>query len=429
MAFILPLRNVTVELLASAVFLRGDALGTLERFPPNPTLLASLVIPLGLALQQPTEVEREVVMDAIWIRLLRYVITFPKATRGKTAARNSAQSITSTAVLSVQMVKLITLRARDSISRTPGLWHYISNYLSSLINGGNGHFMDGPAIAPRLVDCMMWSVFELLALRSSPLMIDMRHLIQIALAVMESEASSSAPSTPGEGRFSLSSNVGPRSRMPSARSPSVFIRNPSSSPIAPAPPLPGEHSRQASATHLTPDSAVIGGADGHSRMPSQSLSPALGHGRMPSGSFAVGAGPRPSFADLSARRASRPAFTVPGGSQMAYRFPSSQPVRQLGAPTMPGSKGGGGAGGGAIIHLLGAPNNVLGATSAAMPILGISAGAEELARVLRDTRVASFKLRECARRSVRACKVAFGLGGEEDEDVRVWTTIEAIVSC
>jgi len=218
-AFIVPLRNVTVELLASAVFLRGDALGALERFPPNPSLLASLVIPLGLALQQPPEVDREAVMDAMWIRLLRYVVTIPKATRNKTAVRESAQYIAAMAVLSLQMIKLITLRAGDSISRTPGLWHYISNHLSSVISGGNGEFMDGLTTIPRRVDWVMWSVFELLALHSSPMMIDMRHLIQIAVAAMENEAPSSAPSTPGEGRFSLSPNVGPRCRMPSARSP------------------------------------------------------------------------------------------------------------------------------------------------------------------------------------------------------------------
>ena len=102
---------------------------------------------------------------------------------------------------------------------------------------------------------------------------------------------------------------------------------------------------------------------------------------------------------------------------MPYRFPSSQPVRQLA----------GERGGGAIVHLLGAPNQVLGATSAAIPTLGVG-NKDDAGKILRDLRVGSAGLQEAARRGVRSCKVVFGLGDDMDEDVQVWSTQEAIVS-
>jgi hypothetical protein len=254
------------------------------------------------------------------------------------------------------------------------------------------------------------------------LMVELRHLIQIALAAVAHDAARSAPSTPGEGgRMSLSPNVGVggmagRGRIPSARSPSIAHRLPLGSPSI------GADDRRPSASPgltLTPDS---GGLLGHSRMPSQSLTPSLGHGRLVSASLASGVnGPRPSFADLSARRVSRPAFAIPGGNAMRYRFPSSQPVRQL------GEKGQAGGGGGAIIHLLGAPHQVLGATSATIPSAGVS-GKDEIEEALRDVRIGSQALSQGARRSVRACRVVFGLGKGVEEDIKVWTRFEAIVS-
>lgn len=409
LAFIVPLRTATVDLLAAAVFLPGDALESLESRIPNASLLASLVLPLCLSLEAPREVDKEALYYALWVRLLRYV-TRSTISTGDRNKPLTPQGRAVAVVISMQIVKLITLRAHDGISKTTGLWSYIAKYLCDMIRAGDGEFLESDAMSPRILDWMMWSTFELLVLHNSPLIIEMQYLIQTSLAGVIRDANKSTPSTPGEGgRFSLSPNVG-RARMPSARSPSIFSRQPSGS-VSPT----VVQGRLPSAAQLTPDSGNVG-KGGHRRMPSQHLSPVLGHGRAASVSGGGAGYARPSFADLSARRASRPAFMLSGGSSLPYRFPSSQPVRQLA-----GEKGGG-----AIIHLLGAPNQVLGATSAAIPTLA-SRSVEDATKILRDLRLNSPALQSGARRAVRSCKVVFGLGDDVEEEVRVWSTEDAIV--
>jgi len=413
-----PMHMATVEILAAAVFLQGDALGILERYPPNTGLLASLVLPLCTSLGTSHEVDNQPLFDSLWIRILHYIINLPKGEQRKNTV--SSKAVAAMSVLSLQIVKIVTLRAGESISRTPGLWHYISRHITVLIREGNGKFVENDLLPPRLIDWMMWTTFELVALHSSPLMVELRYLIQSALSALLNDVSLSAPSTPGEGRFPLIPDIG-RPRIPSARSPSLFLRGRSAS----SNPADAE-SRHISGPRLAPESGFIGAeGGGHSRMPSQHLIPRSANGRAFSTfSFSPGeSGSRPSFVDLSARRASRPAFAVPGGSNMNYRFPSSQSVRQLSGGIAAGRKGGG-----AIVHLLGAPNQVLGATSAAIPSPGIRVAAEESARVLREIRVESMALREAAGRSVRNCKAAFGVVDDDPEEVRILSTHEAMVS-
>jgi hypothetical protein len=413
MVFIVPLRSSVVRLLAATVFLQGDALGALERHPPNASLLASLVLPIVLMLESPAEADREALCSAVWIRLLHYVLLPSRRQRASRTAV-SPQATAASAVLTLQIVKVIALRAPDTIDRTKGLWPYIASHLLSSISDGDGRFMDSSPFqsAPRVVDWMMWSLFELLSLHNSPLMISVRLRIQTSLVAIQQAACRSRPSTPGERpRASTSPQmVSGRARLPSARSPSMaaHARNTSS-----ASPEVFTHARVSSASAgLSPEPA------GHSRMPSQHLTPLLGHARTPS--FAA----RPSFADLSARRASRPVFDAfptptPG---LRFRFPSSAPVRSLTV----NEKGGGG---GAIVHLLGAPSQVLSATSSAFPTLTPRPSFAEEA--LRELRINCDTLAEGARRAVRVCMMVFGYDSEMEEDeepVRIWTLHDALVS-
>jgi hypothetical protein len=85
-------------------------------------------------------------------------------------------------------------------------------------------------------------------------------------------------------------------------------------------------------------------------------------------------------------------------------------------------------GGGAIVHLLGAPNQVLGATSASIPTAGIRFGTEESARVLEDIKVDNKELVEGARRAVRNCKIVFGVPDVEGGEARMMLRLEMIVS-
>jgi hypothetical protein len=426
MAFILPLRSSIARLLASAVFLRGDALGALERHPPNASLLASLVLPLALLVEPPAEADRDAVYSALWIRLLHYVL---QAARGQAAVRTATSSRANAAgsVLTLQIIKIIILRAPSAISHTRGLWSYLASHILNVVSEGDGRFFEPGPIqpAPRVVDWMMWSLFELVCLHNSPLMIPLRLRIQTSLHAIQQAASRSRPSTPGGGaRTSTSPQmISGRPRLSSVRSPSFAFHARSAS--SSASPEVMAHRRLPSSssgpTGLTPTPEQ----QGHARMPSASgqsqfLSPLVGLARSPSNAA------RPSFADLSARRASRPVFDAfPSPSPgMRFRFPSSAPARAL--PM--GEKGAGGT----IVHLLGAPSQVLSATSSAFPTL---ARRPSLAgEAIRELRVDHDELADGARRAIRVCSIMFGFefGREDQEDqdepIKMWSLHDALVS-
>jgi len=411
LALALPFRMSAVTLLSAAVFLRGDALGAIERHPPSPGLLASVVLPFCLLLENPPDVDRDAVHSSLWIRLLHFVLRSPRhANRGPVASVDR-QGVAAAAVVSLQIVKVIILRAPDSVSSVNGLWNYLAQHLLKTILDGDGRFLEMGALtqpAPRIVDWMMWSLFELLSLHRSPLHINFRYRMQTALAALQQCEAHSQPSTPGEGpRMASSPHVLGRARNPSGRSPSLAVH--ARMPSVPSP-QQGTHSRMpsfANTPHLTPEHG------GYSRMPSQNLSPLLsGHARIPSG-----ANGRPTFADLSLRRASRPVFEAfPGGAGMLVRFPSSAPVRS--------------GGGGAIVHLLGGPSQVLSATSSSFPTV-TNAAAVGSERAVKDVRLSSEALKAGTRRAVRVCLMVFGyeLEPEEDEEVvREWSVHDALVS-
>ncbi|WWC68739.1 uncharacterized protein I206_102673 [Kwoniella pini CBS 10737] len=378
MAFIVPLRSSAVHLLAAAVFLRGDALSALERHPPSASLLASLVLPLCLSLDAPNEVDREAVYGSLWIRLLHYVLKNRDQQKTKTIKSVSTnQVIAATILLTVQTVKVIFIRAPSSISSITGLWTYISSWLLRVTEGGDASFAEASMSIkdtyPRMVDWIMWSLFELLCLHQTPIMVDLRWKIQTVLLSIhaEDERDRSNPPSPGLSRPRVSnppitsqSFSGRARRVSSMRHPSgnmtaafqthsrfpstnydmLGFGHPSSQPmnsstLGGSGTGSGSHSRTSSTNYnskitLTPEHDKSGQ---HSRMPSQSqqfLTPQANtgrtnqHGRMPSQSslsgFGIGIGGttdvgrsgsngfvRPSFSALSARRTSiKPSFEV-----------------------------------------------------------------------------------------------------------------------
>ena len=98
---------------------------------------------------------------------------------------------------------------------------------------------------------------------------------------------------------------------------------------------------------------------------------------------------------------------------MAFRFPSSAPVRS--------------GGGGAIVHLLGAPTHVPSASS--LSVAAVPGGDSDQA--ITEIRISSDVLKSGARRAVRVCQMVFGYEvetEEEEEPVRIWSIHDAIVS-
>lgn len=428
MAFVVPLRRSAVTLLSAAMFIPGDAMATVEQCQPNASLLATVVLPLCLMLDKPADPETIAIYEGIWIRLLRVVIPHSRQAR---VPLGNAKSTAVAQLLAMQVVKIIIVRAPEAISNVRGLWSYIAHHALRTAADANGRFAELGLIRPppTAVDWLAWTLFELLALHPLPLMIHLRHRISSLLMQMRDSEARSPAGSPGEGprsRVTSSPRARLHSRAPSAAQSPGHLRMPSA-----ALSVPGDDDR------LTPDMALSVRSGGHSRMPSQHLTPILGHARLPSAG-------RPSFADLSARRVSRPAWgtgtvsprpdgsSSPGlappnaGLNLHYRFPSSAPAGVL----SPGGRGG------AIVHLLGSAQP----QSQPPRLPGMSAGwghgaahgttrGDARREALKATLVTPSLIRG-ARSAVRKVMLVFGHPVDVDEDeppLRTWNAHDALV--
>lgn len=406
MAFIVPMRKAAVELLGAAVFLQSsDAFEILEKVGTSPGLLAGVILPLTLVLERP-DGDRDEQYNAMWVRLLRIVI---RPTQPRTLAPIAQAAM---AALSLQVLKIITIRASDAISDVCGLWPYISAEMLCMISSGNGKFFTKKT-NPRVVDWMMWTLFEMLALHRSPLHIDMRLRIQTTLADIVQESHSRPTSMSSERSGSSQQNpflsapertFSGMARRPSARMPSFSsnrsaitystarttlsaIPEPSPEPLAPS---------QAS-SKLEPDTSTLSkgpttpGPD--TSRNSRLLTPL-------SASSAV----RPSFSALSARRASRPHFDAFTETAARPRFPSSVP--------RPGDRG-------AIVHLLG-PATVAAAT-------GAGSATAHLGEIQTDSLTEPIQSSELSEATHNAVRTVLGVYGYPiDSTPRIWSLPDAL---
>lgn len=423
MAFLVPVRSAAVELLAASVFLPGSAtLDVLETVASSPGLLASVILPLVLLIDKPREVNRDEAYTSFWIRILRCVLRPSDSRPTRNAKTDTPLALASMSVLSLQIIKIIVIRAPECISAVPGLWPYISTELLRTMSDGDGRFYEmanEPLSMPRVVDWMMWSLFELLVHHRNPLHIDFRLRIQTVLAKTNS----------GYDQHSLSrrSSIASDGLRPSPLSPSPIrslsglIRRPSarvspndSSPVRStgqemSTPTRRGHERNFSdsSQHLSPR------IPSHSRMRSvSSTSPStLGSAVTPI---------RPSFAALSARRASRPTFDVfPNSQQPNKRFPSSAPVRALNLGPQ-GEKS-------AIVHLLGPATNLVSTTGTGV---AVNVSQRDPTRsALRDIRFHHPDIVTGTNIAVATTMAVYGYDTDgEEAHLQIWSVSDALVS-
>lgn len=211
-----------------------------------------------------------------WTRLVTYVISAcqkregprdfshgPERTKSQTQdKRRSAPSSKAqmmTLVAAIQILKIIMIRAEDDLSAClPGIWSRIASFLKSLLTDGDANFAIGsqdisappspagsprtsatfnpqgmydhnlsssvssnlhrrstniPMANPRVVDYCVWSLFELLCLCRSPLMIQMRLFLQEKLVILDQELRyHQDPSRPRSRRVSSTMFSKPRRR-------------------------------------------------------------------------------------------------------------------------------------------------------------------------------------------------------------------------
>ena len=181
-----------------------------------------------------------------WTRLIMYVISacqrregsrdisqgperMKSQTQDKRRIAPSSKAQMMTLVAAIQILKIIVIRAEDDLSAClPGIWSRIAIFLKSILTDGDANFAitsqdisappspmgsplasetfntqgiydhnlspnihgrstNIPIVNPRVVDYCVWSLFELLCLRRSPLMIQMRLFLQEKLVVLDQE--------------------------------------------------------------------------------------------------------------------------------------------------------------------------------------------------------------------------------------------------
>jgi Protein UNC80 len=253
-----PMRSAVVDLMCSCVPLRGiDLVSQLEQRRISYEFIAGIVFPFALALkpvaQAMAEVEHNVLPDTYartWIRLLAYVISACRPSNARKDAnpvtspiagerksidkRGSATELVpiSTLAICLQIIKVIVVKAGDDMSSLlPDVWSRISAFLNRVLADGDASFVmypvevsqppspfqsprtsvsGGPDVRfqfpitkrtfrPRIVDYLLWSLFELLCLHRTSLLLQMRLTMQEKVRLLEEQLQldrSAAPTTP-----------------------------------------------------------------------------------------------------------------------------------------------------------------------------------------------------------------------------------------
>ncbi|KAK2461214.1 hypothetical protein APHAL10511_006741 [Amanita phalloides] len=239
----LPYRPHLVELLSQAVHLRGANVAVeLEKHMPTHDYLAGIILPLVMTLRKESPLpsvanqpnsRRSSPDFHLWVRLLQYTLSAcqnnqrlygsegsDKKSLDRRRSTESAPTVVTTFVVSLQVIKAILVRAGDELCvRLPAFWSRMASFFRSVLEQGNAEFALRPPeyslpsspfvsptmtprtsfqldasrppakteiqsfttqhsfLCPRVVDYAMWSLFELLCSYRSPLLLQMRLLI------------------------------------------------------------------------------------------------------------------------------------------------------------------------------------------------------------------------------------------------------------
>lgn len=287
----MPSRPSTIRLMAAAIFLRGaDVMAELEKHHASYELLIGIVLPLVMVLKTTADVVsdghwtdswRRDVHARTWTRLLTYLMSacqkkenirdapaVPERTRTQTQDKRrtmpSSKARMMTLVAAIQIIKTIIVRAEEDLSaHLPGIWSRIGSFIKSILADGDATFAltsqdysappspaptprgstSFPTMAPsvfggvstlvslakpRVIDYCMWSMFELLCLCRTPLVIQMRLFIQEKVVILDQELryhQSAGIGRPRSRRISSGMFSKPRRRMSGYLSGAASIEN------------------------------------------------------------------------------------------------------------------------------------------------------------------------------------------------------------
>ncbi|KAF9506487.1 hypothetical protein BS47DRAFT_1489338 [Hydnum rufescens UP504] len=261
-----PARVPLASLLAAAVSLQDmDVIGLIEGQQPSAQFFAGLILPLCLEMQSSSEMSlshrssREYQAHA-WVRLLAYtmdacsrhntldasskkhtpfLVQTESRASGEDSSLSAERSTGSLVAVSLQIVKVIVIRAGDDITMVlPDIWSRLAQFLQRILHEGdlglsNLHksqtSLPSPLVSPssppfspdgasrssvssdpqgsssdlhqqhvRVVDYLLLSIVEFIILFRSPLLIQMRLWIQerlVRLSPMDSPQSTTRPNS------------------------------------------------------------------------------------------------------------------------------------------------------------------------------------------------------------------------------------------
>jgi len=234
-----------IELLKACVGVVGeDVLSELERRNPSYEFLSGVVLPFVLSLKtspqamaenDPAHSKNPHTYPRVWVRVLAYAISAcqgsvkgpPNLQGEKEAEENREERLALKMAVGLQIIKVVTIRAGDDVtSILPDVWCRTGMFLRDALKGGSAAFafsvgdysqpvspLQSPSVSPRtsmtadqmgallfppsrksshivrprVLDYMMWSLFEVLCIHRTQLLLEMRPMMQEKARILEDQ--------------------------------------------------------------------------------------------------------------------------------------------------------------------------------------------------------------------------------------------------
>jgi len=235
------IQTSTVELLKACVGVAGeDVLSQLEKRNPSYEFLTGIVLPFALSLKtsaqamaenDPAHSRNRYTYPRVWVRVLAYAVsTCQESAKGPPAAQaekgtgdNREERLVLTMAVGLQIIKVVTIRAGEDVSSIlPDVWCRTGMFLREALKGGNAAFAfssgdysqpgsplvsphtsmavdqmgtlffppsrkSSYTVRPRVLDYMTWSLFEVLCVHRTQLLLEMRPMMQEKVGTLEDQ--------------------------------------------------------------------------------------------------------------------------------------------------------------------------------------------------------------------------------------------------
>ena len=234
-----------VGLLKGCIGVAGeDASSQFERRNPSHEFLSGIILPFALSLKTPAQamaendpahVKNRYTYPRVWVRVLAYAVSAcqgsakePTASQGEKGTEGGREErLVLTMAVGLQIIKVVAIRAGDDITSTlPDIWCRTGQFLREALKGGGTAFalsagdysqptspLQSPSVSPhtsmavdqmgalffppsrkssyvvrpRVLDYMTWSLFEVLCIHRTQLLLEMRPMMQEKVRILEDQ--------------------------------------------------------------------------------------------------------------------------------------------------------------------------------------------------------------------------------------------------